>query len=98
MKNKNNRGFSIPVVIAIMAGFAALGGVLFYNMQPEGERMMDEGEAMMEEGAEMVKEGDVMMEDGDKMAKEGNVMMGEMGEGHEGRELHLDTSMEDSTN
>ncbi|MDX1608244.1 MAG: thioredoxin family protein [Candidatus Spechtbacterales bacterium] len=72
-------GLAMPVIVAIIATALVLGGITYYNLRPEGEKMMEEGEDMMEEGEKMMQEGESMMEEGEDMMEEGEKMMEEEG-------------------
>ncbi|MDX1535536.1 MAG: thioredoxin family protein [Candidatus Spechtbacterales bacterium] len=72
---KQNEGMTTPAIIGIVVVTLVLGGVIYYNMRPEGEKMMEEGEEIMKEGEDMMEEGEKLMEEGDKMMEEGEKMM-----------------------
>lgn len=69
------RGLAMPVLIAIIAVVAALGGTAYYNvMYPKGDMMMEKGEAMVKDGEQMMEKGDAMMKEGEDMMKDGAMM------------------------
>ena len=70
------KGFGIPAVVAIIAAIIVVGGVLYFNMKPEGEVMMGKGTDMMKDGEKMMDKGSDMMKEGDTMMKDGEKMMG----------------------
>ena len=84
------QGMGLPLIIAAIAGLFVAGGVVVYNMQPEEEKMMEEGEAMMEKGEEMMEEGEAMMEKGEEMVHDAENMM----EPKDGEAMKDDSAME----
>ena len=79
-KNNLQKGFAMPIVVAIVAVVLVLGGVAYYanRSQTEEDKMAQE-KAMMEKKAMEQKEKDAMMEkeDGTMMAKyTGTVLAG----------------------
>ena len=78
MIKKSQKGFAMPVIIAIVAVVMVLGGVVYYaNQSRTQEDKMAQGKAMMEKKAMEQKENDAMMEKKDEgtMMDEGETMM-----------------------
>jgi len=73
----NQRGFSSIIAIGIIVLLVAIGGVVYFNAQPEGEKMVDMGEEMMDEGREIIQEGEAMMQEGEEMIEEGEKIIEE---------------------
>lgn len=67
---KTKRGVGTVVIITSIAGLIVLGSVLFFNMKPEEEIMMEEAEVIMHNAEEMMEEGEEMMEEGEEMMRE----------------------------
>lgn len=64
------KGMTTSTTIAIVAVVLVIGGIAFFNTQPEEEIMMDEGKKMAEEGEKMMDEGEDMMNEGEAMMEE----------------------------
>ena len=78
MIKKSQKGFAMPVIIAIVAVVLVLGGVVYYaNQSRTQEDKMTQEKAMMEKKAMEQKENDAMMEKKDEgtMMDEGETMM-----------------------
>ena len=78
MIKKSQKGFAMPVIIAIVAVVLVLGGVVYYaNQSRTQEDKMTQEKAMMEKEAMEQKENDAMMEKKDEgtMMDEGETMM-----------------------
>lgn len=78
INNNSQKGFTIPVIIAIVAVVLVLGGVVYYTNQSRmQEDKMSEEKAMMDRKATEQKEKDAMMEkkDSEMMKKDGGAMM-----------------------
>ena len=75
MSNNSQKGFVMPVIIAIVAVVLVLGGVVYYaNQSKEAEKMAEE-KAMMEKKAMEENEKDAMMEKKDgEMMKDDSMM------------------------
>jgi len=76
--NNSQKGFAMPVIIAIVAVVLVLGGVVYYaNQSRIQEDKMAQEKAMMEKEAMEQKEKDAMMEKKDRemMKKEDGAMM-----------------------
>ena len=76
MHMTNQKGFAMPVIIAIVAVVLVLGGVAFYANKSQVEKTkMAEEKAMMEKKAMEQKEKDAMMEKKDgEMMKDDSMM------------------------
>lgn len=72
---KIEKGFSTPALIAIIAAVIVIGGVVYFNMRPEGEIVMGKGETMVKDGTNMMHKGDTMAKEGSDMMKKGEGMM-----------------------
>ena len=77
MLNNLQKGFAMPVIIAIVAVVLVLGGVVFYaNRSQTIDDKMAQEKAMMEKEAMEQKEKDAMMQkDGETMMDKGETMM-----------------------
>jgi len=77
MPNNLQKGFAMPVIIAIVAVVLVLGGVVFYaNRSQTIDDKMAQEKAMMEKEAMEQKEKDAMMQkDGETMMDKGETMM-----------------------
>ncbi|TSC71554.1 MAG: Uncharacterized protein G01um101470_549 [Parcubacteria group bacterium Gr01-1014_70] len=84
MINNSQRGFAMPMIIAIVAVVVVFGGVVYYANQSRiqedkmaQEKAMMEKEAMeqKEKDAMMAKEDDAMMDKGETMMKYSGVML-----------------------
>lgn len=71
------KGFTIYAGIAIATVILVVAGVIFYNIQPEEEKMMEEGEAIVSEGKGLMEKGEAMIEEGEDMMKESEEMLNE---------------------
>src|SRR3989344_3158424 len=72
MPNISQKGFAMPVIIAIVAVVLVLGGVVYYaNQSRTQEDKMTQEEVMMEKEGEtmMEKEEGAMMDNGETMMK-----------------------------
>ena len=76
MPNISQKGFAMPVIIAIVAVVLVLGGVVYYaNQSRTQEDKMTQEEAMMEQKAMEEKEAMEQKEEDVMMEKEGEAMM-----------------------
>ena len=76
MPNISQKGFAMPVIIAIVAVVLVLGGVVYYaNQSRTQEDKMTQEEAMMEQKAMEEKEAMEQKEEDVMMEKEGETMM-----------------------
>lgn len=82
----NSEKGSASIIIGVLVVLGVIGGVVYFNSQPEAEKMMDMGEEMMHDGEAMMEEGEKMMEEGEKMMEEGEKMI-------EGETMTEDTAM-----
>ena len=71
------KGLTTYAGIAIAAVALAIGGIVFYNIQPEEDKMIEKGEAIVEEGKDMMEEGEIMMKEGEGMIEEGEKIVEE---------------------
>jgi len=76
--NNSQKGFAMPIMIALVAVVLVLGAVAYYGNQPQTqEDTMAQEKAMMEKEAMEQKEKEAMMEkkDGEMMKKDEGAMM-----------------------
>jgi len=67
---QGEKGFAMPMIIAIVAVVLVLGGVAYYgNLSRTQEDKMAQGKAMMEKKAMEQKENEAMMDKGETMMK-----------------------------
>ena len=70
-----SRGFGTAAIVALAAAIIVIGGVLYFNIRPEAEIMIDKGGDMVKEGDTLMQKGDTMMKKGDDMMHKGKDMM-----------------------
>lgn len=71
----NTRGFGTAGIVAIVAALLVIGATVYFNFRPEGEIMMNKGEAMVKDGSDMMDKGNTMVEEGSDMMDKGEGMM-----------------------